>query len=304
MNECEFYDDRGTIDRWFDESEGVIFRSQKHYKSLGMTMKYLNDYQRNPFPITIKTKYPDGQISCTIDATQFAEMQASESIIWCNLESYEDLFYLMSFAEAISNYTHSNNVKIYIPCLFGQRSDRRFFGKLNSFDLKVIARCINSCNFANVYIFDPHSDVSLALIDRSVRVPPNREVENSVIRLSRHLQSSFSEIVLVSPDAGAYKKTYGIADDLELDMIASNKVRRDNDIHINVSGDVIDKNLLIVDDLADGGGTFKLLSKELKHMGAKTVSLYVSHGLFTKGFDFPDLDAIFIGDTGKVLIKK
>lgn len=276
--------DGGRISRWFETR-------------LDITMDYLG------FAGT-KTIYPDGQISYTLQKHfKFStSSRFKESVIWCSLESYEDLFCLMSFAEAASNHNNSNNLKIYIPCLFGQRSDRRF-NELASFDLKTIARCINSCNFAKVYIFDPHSDVSLALIDRSVGVSPKDEIANSVFRLSNDLKLGFGDIVLVSPDAGAYKKTYGIASDLGLDMVASNKVRLDDDINITVSGDVIGKNLLIVDDLADGGYTFKLLSKELRHMGAKTVSLYVSHGLFTKGFDFPDLDTIFIGDTGVVKYK-
>jgi len=272
------FDNAGMIERWFEKLK---------------PMYYLNSVAK-------KTIYPDGQISCTLNENiPFKK----EGIIWCDLKSYEDLFFLISFAEAISNHTDPNNIEIYIPCLFGQRSDRRF-SDVSSFDLKVIARCINSCNFGKVYIFDPHSDVSLALIDRSVRISPRFEVENSVARLSKNLGVLFGDIVLVSPDAGAYKKTYDIADELGLNMVASNKVRHDDEIHINVSGDVVDKNLLIVDDLADGGYTFKLLSQKLKQMGAKTISLYVSHGLFTKGFDFPDLNAIFIGDAGKALIKK
>jgi ribose-phosphate pyrophosphokinase len=51
-------------------------------------------------------------------------------------------------------------------------------------------------------------------------------------------------------------------------------------------GDVKGKNLLIVDDIADGSGTFIGLAQKLLEGGAKEVRLYVTHGIFSKGVDF------------------
>ena len=42
---------------------------------------------------------------------------------------------------------------------------------------------------------------------------------------------------------------------------------------------------MIVDDLADGGRTFKFLAEELKNQGAAKVFLYVTHAQFNYGFD-------------------
>jgi ribose-phosphate pyrophosphokinase len=54
---------------------------------------------------------------------------------------------------------------------------------------------------------------------------------------------------------------------------------------ISIQGDVKGKECLIVDDLADGGRTFKLLAEELKSQGANKVFLYVTHAQFNYGFD-------------------
>ena len=43
------------------------------------------------------------------------------------------------------------------------------------------------------------------------------------------------------------------------------------------------KNILIVDDIIDSGGTLCVTAKELKKMGAKTLACYATHGIFTKG---------------------
>ena len=54
---------------------------------------------------------------------------------------------------------------------------------------------------------------------------------------------------------------------------------------ISIQADVKNRNCLIVDDLADGGRTFKLLATELKLQGARKVYLYVTHGQFHFGFE-------------------
>ena len=90
---------------------------------------------------------------------------------------------------------------------------------------------------------------------------------------------------MVSPDAGAYKETHEIAEKLNADLIPSNKVRINGEPQISIQGDVSNKKCLIVDDLADGGRTFKNLASELKKQGASKVFLYVTHGQFNYGFE-------------------
>ena len=50
------------------------------------------------------------------------------------------------------------------------------------------------------------------------------------------------------------------------------------------------KNLLIVDDICDGGRTFIELAKVLRDYEPSRIDLYVTHGIFSKGFEiFEDL---------------
>jgi len=95
------------------------------------------------------------------------------------------------------------------------------------------------------------------------------------------------EITLVAPDAGATKKVDTVAKHFGgLEVIQGYK-KRDTATGaitgIGFMGDVKGKDLLIVDDLCDAGGTFIGLGMKLKDAGAKAVGLYVSHGIFSKG---------------------
>jgi len=44
-------------------------------------------------------------------------------------------------------------------------------------------------------------------------------------------------------------------------------------------------NILIVDDICDGGATFNQAAQILKEKGAVNLYLYVTHGIFIKGLD-------------------
>ncbi len=217
-------------------------------------------------------KFKDGQVTAKI-------IDNGDIHIKIRGNSYEDLFKAATIKEAwdAENATHKNAVaQLTIFCLIGQRSDRRF-NKGESFDLKVISRFINSMQFDKVYILHPHSSITLALIDKSEKISHFPFVEKAY--------QAIGNPVLVSPDAGAYKTTHEIAEKLNADLVPSNKVRIDGAPVISIQGDVKNKQCLIVDDLADGGRTFKFLAKELKSQGAAKVFLYVTHAQFNYGFD-------------------
>lgn len=217
-------------------------------------------------------KFRDGQVAAKI-------VENGNLHVKLRGNSYEDLFAAASIKEAwdalnATNKGLSSTLTVY--CLIGQRSDRRFY-EGESFDLKVIARFINSMKFDEVKILHPHSGISLALIENA------EEISN--VEFVRKAFEAIGNPVLVSPDAGAYKTTHSIAEKLDADLIPSNKVRVDGEPVISIQGDVLGKECLIVDDLADGGRTFKNLAEALKSQGATKVFLYVTHAQFNFGFD-------------------
>jgi ribose-phosphate pyrophosphokinase len=217
-------------------------------------------------------KFKDGQVAAKI-------LEEGNLDVHIRGNSYEDLFAIAVIKEA---WDADNSMKkiatasLTIYCLIGQRSDRRFNPK-ESFDLKVIANFINSMHFDKVEILHPHSPISLALIENADKLSHFSYVKKAF--------NAIGTPVLVSPDAGAYKTTHEIAEKLNADLVPSNKVRVDGVPQISIQGDVKDKDCLIVDDLADGGRTFKFLAQALKEQGAAKVFLYVTHAQFNYGFE-------------------
>jgi ribose-phosphate pyrophosphokinase len=156
-----------------------------------------------------------------------------------------------------------------------------------AFSLKVLGNFINSLNFNLVTIFDPHSSVSEAVINNCKVVTQLNIIEKFEAFRSRVLNSNS---VFISPDAGANKKTADLAKYFEhKDFIRADKLRNLSTGEIKetivYADDLTGVDVFVVDDIADGGRTFIELAKVLKSKNANKVILYVTHGIFSKGFD-------------------
>lgn len=218
-----------------------------------------------------RTRYVDMGLSCKIE------------LKW---EGNEDIINLALLTDAIRRKHPSIEINLDIPYFPYARQDR-VCNPGESLSVKVIADIINAIDFKRVYVLDPHSDVLGAVLNNLVVLDNFNNVQNATFIL----QKGNKKVALVSPDAGANKKVMGYAKQkpFPLQVIRADKTR---DVATGkITGTVVysehlgDTNLLVVDDLADGCGTFIPLADELRKITTGTISLFVSHGIFTKGVD-------------------
>jgi len=160
------------------------------------------------------------------------------------------------------------------------------------------ANIINAQNFDKVTIFDPHSEVCLALIN-SVECENNHEFVDCVLK-------DKTNYLIVSPDAGAYKKIFKLCQHIGYNdhIVLCNKIRNvaTGQILSNTcdTDDFDGKDLYIIDDICDGGGTFVMLANELKKRNCGKIFLIVSHGIFSKGVEALDgIDHIYTTNSFK-----
>lgn len=163
----------------------------------------------------------------------------------------------------------------------------------------VIASMINALSLNTVTIIDPHSDVVSALLNNV-----NAVQQDAIIRGNETLQCLLKQnnTVVVAPDAGASKKTMSLALEYGTPFIQALKKRCTKTGKIErteICGDVADKDVVITDDICDGGATFIALAHALRAAGAKHISLFVTHGIFSKGVDAlaQHIDAIYTTDS-------
>ena len=209
----------------------------------------------------------------------------------------------MVAVDALKRLTNEETrIELVIPYFPYARQDRVCV-EGEALGAAVMANFINSLNFSKVTIWDAHSDVSPALINKVTNIEQISLLTRCEV-LSQRL--SRGELTLISPDAGASKKTIKISEKFNgvPEVIQAQKVRNlrtGEIIKTEIIGDVKGKSVLIADDICDGGRTFIELAKVLKSHGAVEVSLFITHGIFSKGLDVFEglIDKIYTTDSFK-----
>lgn len=185
-----------------------------------------------------------------------------------------DLMAALFFVDALKDRGYRTPALV-LPFVPGSRQDRLMGDGDFLFTVKSVAREINARDFPVVYVFDPHSDVTTALIDRC-----------QILNVFNSVSLPFADAV-IAPDAGAAKRAADAAGVLRVPVIQAWKKR---DVATgNLSGfgmepieDDSIKHVLVVDDICDGGGTFIGLAEIIREAGL-TADLFVTHGIFSKG---------------------
>jgi len=195
----------------------------------------------------------------------------THTITW-RYENDAELFTLICI---VRHYHWVKDFVLRMPYVPHARMDR-VKNPEDVFTLKYFCEVINSLNFKEVVIDDPHSDVCVALLN-NVRVRTPEENVKQVIEIITGVEGESP--VMFYPDKGAMKRYDGM---LTLKYAYGEKTRnwetgRIENLEIVGATNVVDKPILIVDDICSYGGTFVKAAKALHEAGAKKIYLYVTH---------------------------
>lgn len=218
------------------------------------------------------------------------------------LRNGQELLNLLVTIDAVHRYFPNAEIIAYLPYIPGARQDRAYGGE--ALTCKVYADLINNSKIDRVITLDPHSDVQTALLDTKQLVITGLDLANKAYTHVHTNEQSFPLIVF--PDTGAKKKYVNqLRPNTSINNGKSFRAALNKPWYITgdklrdtqtgkISGfTVIDdyefsseEPVLIVDDICDGGGTFIGLGEELIKRGVnpEKLYLYVTHGIFSKGF--------------------
>ena len=215
-------------------------------------------------------QFPDGTLLMKFDPNGDEFDPRGNMLVEWYYENDAELFSLICVKRHLDRVYSYSDVILYMPYIPHARMDR-VKSDADVFTLKYFCEVINSLNFKVVHVRDAHSNVSLALLDNVVDEGVERYVNNAI---------TFSNAdALFFPDEGAMKRysehfTKPYAFGMKRRDWETGKILGLDIIHPE---NIVDKNVLIVDDICSRGGTFFHSAKALKAAGAKSVSLYVTH---------------------------
>lgn len=222
------------------------------------------------------TIFPDGTSQVwNLDKSVFSP---HVNIDWC-FDSESEIFHIVQLVDLIRAEVLGANIQLTIEYLPYARQDKKISNK-TTFALHSFSKIINMLGFSKVQVLDVHSNQSM-MIHNLVNINPFTEIVLSAAKFEK------DKLYLFYPDEGAadrfcqekpfpIKSGHGIKVRDENGDITSFSMSKN-------SSDVNGCDVLIIDDICDGGRTFIEAARVLYGLGANSVNLYVTHGLFTKG---------------------
>lgn len=254
------------------------------------------------------TSFPDGTTSFRYDPSEHSNYE----IEWRYDGDHECILLWQLVNHIRDRRNRCALIELVMPYIPNARMDR-VKNDDEVFTLKWFASFINMMKFDTVTVFDPHSNVSVGLIDRVRVVDAGKTVESIMAHNIRETLGK-QDVLLCYPDEGAAKRysaqihgeyVFGIKHRdwrtgkiQKLELVGAEKVKG--------------KSVLIVDDICSRGGTFTHMAQALQEAGAESVFLYVTHcentiregsvltdGLITRVYT---TNSIFRGDHEKVTV--
>ena len=200
----------------------------------------------------------------------------SVAIIGSILPDPESLFELMALHHLVRE-NGSRQTTLVIPYLGYARQDRPSQPGEGSIGIMVV-ELIQKLNPSQLILFDVHSDLIRKSFGPSVK-------ELSTLPLFAKALTKDPPDVIVSPDAGFISRAENLAKLLKPrpEVAVIDKVRPHPNVAIakRLHGDVRGKNVLIVDDIIDTGGTVSEAVKLVSQNGAKKIRVAATHGIFS-----------------------
>lgn len=236
-----------------------------------------------PFEANIDSGlYPDNQPYVKYDQFGHAE---EFGILYVDADPTWHFHAGMMFAQSYKEVT-GKPIKLVIPNFPGARQDRRNMDGDVLFSAKYYAQIVNSIGFSEVFVLDPHSDVTPALLNNVTPLHVGHIAQYDGLRAGVLFEQKYDAII--APDAGAAKRAYAMATALGVPQVVQAWKHRDTatgkitGFGMEHKAVAWNSKVLVVDDMCDAGGTFLGLAETLQFYGLDA-DLYVTHGLFTKG---------------------
>lgn len=207
----------------------------------------------------------------------------------------ENLMELLIMIDAAKRAS-AKRVTAVIPYFGYARQDRKDQPRV-AITAKLVANLITVAGADKVITMDLHAPQIQGFFD----IPFDHLYASPVFTVL--FKDKVSNMAVVSPDIGGIKLARSYASRLDANLVVIDKRRPKHNVAevMNIIGEVKDRNVLLVDDLIDTGGTFISAVKALKDRGAKEVYAAISHPLLSgeavSRIENSDINTLYVTDS-------
>jgi ribose-phosphate pyrophosphokinase len=190
----------------------------------------------------------------------------------------ENLMELLLMTDACRRAS-AKRVTAVVPYFGYARQDRRPRATRVAIAAKLVANMIASAGVDRLLTVDLHADQIQGFFDI-----PVDNVYASPVLLGDAWRQKHERMIVVSPDVGGVVRARQLAQRLnntDLAIIDKRRERAGVSEVMNVIGDVDGRSCILVDDIADSGGSLCNAAKAVMEKGAASAEAYVTHGVLT-----------------------
>jgi len=197
-------------------------------------------------------------------------------LIQSTMPSSDNLFELLQMIDAAKRAS-ARHITAVIPYFGYARQDRKDKPRV-PITSKLITNLLEAAGATRVMTMDLHSDQ----IQGFFEIPVDHLYSSSLF-IPDIESLKLSDLTIASPDMGGSKRATAYGNQLSAEVVICYKQRkRANEVDkMTVIGDVSGRNVILVDDMVDTGGTLVKAAEMLMIQGAISVRAYCTHGVLS-----------------------
>jgi ribose-phosphate pyrophosphokinase len=184
----------------------------------------------------------------------------------------ENLFELLQLIDAAKRAS-AKHITAVIPYYGYARQDRKDKPRV-PIGAKLVANLLNAAGATRIMTMDLHADQ----IQGFFEVPVDH-IYSSSLFLPDIEKLNLENLTIASPDMGGSKRANAYGNQLSAEVVICYKQRKKANVidKMTVIGDVKDRNVVLLDDMIDTGGTLVKAADMLMEEGARSVRAYCTH---------------------------
>ena len=214
-------------------------------------------------------KFSDGELSF-----RYAETVRGSDvyIVQSTVDSSDNIMELFLMIDAAKRAS-AKFVNVVIPYYGYARQDRKDKPRI-AVSAKLLANLLTASGASRIVSCDLHAGQIQGFFDI-----PLDHLNGSSVFVPFLKKLKLNNLIFASPDAGGAERVREYAKYFETDFVICDKTReKANQVKsVQVIGDVENKDVIIIDDLIDTGGTISMASKVIMEKGAKSVRAVITH---------------------------